>query len=89
MEYILNTEYDSKKSFYNKALIKENGETIELYSYGLLVSYIIKDLNKVIVLGTHSQTTLRHIKEFLLQNGFKAETKKQIEQDYLNEELKK
>ena len=34
-----------------------------------------------------SQTTLRHIKEFLKQKGFKAETKQQIIRDYLKESL--
>lgn len=29
-----------------------------------------------------SNTTLRHIKEFLKQNGFKAESKKQVINDY-------
>ena len=35
------------------------------------------------VYGTYSATTLRHIKEFLKQNGFKADSKSQIEKDYL------
>jgi hypothetical protein len=34
------------------------------------------------VYGTYSSTTLRHIKEFLKQNGFKAESSKQIMADY-------
>ena len=35
------------------------------------------------VFGLYSVTTLRHIKEFLKQNGFKAETKAQIAKDYM------
>jgi hypothetical protein len=34
------------------------------------------------VFGTYSQTTLRHIKEFLLQHGFRADNSKQIMADY-------
>ena len=37
---------------------------------------------KAYVVDTYSQTTLRHIKEFLKQNGFKADSKKQIMEDY-------
>lgn len=37
---------------------------------------------KAEVYGTYSQTTLRHIKEFLSQNGFVANNSKQIMADY-------
>ena len=86
--YELKPKYDSRKSFYQKAEVTihksvKNETVISLYSYDTLVSYIIKERNRAIVLNTHSNTTLRHIKEFLLQHGFKAETKAQIEQDYI------
>lgn len=92
----LKAVYDSRKSFYNKAIVTENavlwgdgtplkadGEK-HLYSYGAEVCYIDKE-NKVHLLPkwNFSQTTLRHTKEFLKQNGFKAESKAQIEKDYL------
>jgi len=78
--YELEPEYDSKKSYYGKATVtEENGKKI-LTSYSTDVAEI-KD-GKAIVHGTYSQTTLRHIKEFLLQNGFKAENSKQIMKDY-------
>jgi len=74
--------YDSRKSFYNKAIVEfENDGTKRLISYTTHVATITND-NKAVVLNTHSPTTLRHIKEFLLQNGFKAENKKQIVADY-------
>ena len=75
--------YDSRKSFYSKAItMKDNGK-ITLISYNTEVSYI--EDGKAFVLGVWSTTTSRHIKEFLKQNGFKADDKKQILKDYLKE----
>jgi hypothetical protein len=88
MEYELNAIHDSRKSFYNKAIVREEDGKKKLYSYNTLVCFI--ENNKPIVLGAYSQTTLRHIKEFLKQNGFKAETSSQILNDYPEtEEFKK
>lgn len=79
-EFKLKPEYDSRKSFYGKArTYEENGKTV-LVSYNTEVAYI-QD-GKAVVKGTYSDTTLRHIKEFLKQNGFKAESKQQILKDY-------
>jgi len=80
MRYELTPIHDSRKSFYGKAtIINENG-TITLISYHIRVA-TIKD-GKAVVLGTYSQTTNRHIKEFLKQQGFKADNTKQIIKDY-------
>ena len=84
-EYELQAQYDARKSFYGKARVtthlNEKSEmVISLYSYETLVCYIVN--KKPVVLGTYSQTTLSHIKEFLIQHGFIAETKAQIEKDY-------
>ena len=92
--YLIPT-FDTRKSFYNKAVVttdgclfgadkelKTSGEK-HLYSYNEHVCYI-DNTNKVhlLPLWNYSATTLRHVKEFLKQNGFKAETKSQIEKDY-------
>ena len=83
-EYKLTPQYDSKKSFYGKAKVRnENGKTI-LRSYDTDVAVI--ENGKPKVYGTYSSTTLKHIKEFLKQKGFKAETKEQILKDYGKEE---
>lgn len=72
--------YDSRGSFGGKAKVRvEDGKTI-LTSYTTDVAYI-KD-GKAYVNGLYSATTTRHIKEFLLQNGFKAENARQILKDY-------
>lgn len=81
MKYQLKPIYENKKSYYNKAVIEDfyNGKKT-LKSYETNVCFI--ENNKAVVKATYSQTTLRHIKEFLTQNGFKAETRKQILNDY-------
>lgn len=77
----LSATYDSRQSFYGKAkVVTTEFGGFELYSYDTKVAEIYKD--EAIVHGTYSNTTLRHIKEFLLQNGFKAENKAQIMKDY-------
>ena len=80
--YELEPRYDARKSFYGKAQVDtgDNGDKNKLYSYDTLVAEI-KD-GKPVVYGTYSQTTLRHIKDWLKQNGFRADTSKQIMADY-------
>lgn len=79
-EIKLKPEYDSRKSFYGKAKVFVEGNDKTLISYQTRVAEI-KD-GKPIVYGLYSNTTTRHIKDFLKQNGFKAESSKQIMQDY-------
>lgn len=81
MTYLLETHYDSRASFYGKAHVEvtEDG-TKRLTSYTTHVASIKG--GKPMVFGTYSTTTLRHIKEFLKQEGFKAENSKQIIADY-------
>ena len=77
--------YDIRKSFYNKALVQFKGLTIFLYSFGVEVARIekvyINDAwqKRLYINGYYSQTTARHINEFLKQNGFNGMTKKEIE----------
>ena len=79
--YMLDARFDSRASFYNKAkvVITDDGNK-ELYSYSTKVAAII-DGNPIIY-GTYSATTTRHIKEFLLQNDFRANDTKQMVRDY-------
>lgn len=87
--YYLEAVYDARQSFYGKAIVKELGNkknTKQLLSYLTHVATIEQDKNgnrRAIVLGLHSNTTLRHIKEFLRQEGFRADNKAQIEQEYM------
>lgn len=91
--YELVPQFDARQSFYRKAFVKINGSVMTLYSYETKVAEIkeglfqtpsgIMDTKRAEVFMTHSPTTLRHIKEFLKQNDFKAENKSQIETDYI------
>lgn len=77
--------------FYDKVLPNEAGncslcdthfdaEVKTLSSYVTEVATIAN--GKARVRDTYSNTTLRHIKEFLKQNGFRADNSKQIMADY-------
>ena len=79
MTAYLKSVYDSRKSFYNKAIVEENEKEIVLYSYNTKVAVIDKASNHCKIAGTYSNTTLRHIKEFLLQNRFPCGSKREIE----------
>ena len=72
--------YDSSQSFYGKAKVELDGNKIILYSYGSYVAYI--ENYDAYITGDYTQTTMRHIKEFLLQNGFEAVSKEQMMEDY-------
>ncbi len=75
-EQYLEPIYDSCKSFYKKAYIKKN----TLYSYDTKVAEFVG--GKPIIYNMESRTTIRHIKEFLLQYGFEVISTKQIKEDY-------
>lgn len=69
--------YDSRASFYKKAFIIHYDNKIYLQSYDTIVAIIEND--NAYVLGWYSQTTARHINEFLKQFNFKTMTKKEFE----------
>lgn len=81
MIYELKVIYGSQKSFYNKAnvLIADNIKVLTSYNTEVCK---IENNKPTILIDTLSQTTLKHIKEFLLQAGFKADTRKHILNDY-------
>lgn len=68
--------YTTQKDFYKKAYTIEEEKAIKLYSYKTLVATVDKnkhtyELNNEIEQNLLlSNTTKRHITEFLLQNGF-------------------
>lgn len=86
-ERYLEPRFDTKKSFYKKAKIKEFVGKKVLQSYSTDVAEVRN--GKAVVKGLYSPTTTRHIKEFLKQQGFKADTSKQIMKDYGFKEVKK
>ena len=80
MSYELIPIYDHHKSFYGKAIVSSRYNKIYLHSYGTLVATIYE--GRLIVYGTYSATTLRHIKEFIRQHGFPCGSKSFIEETY-------
>ena len=80
--YELTARYDARKSFYGKAKIVENNNILTLFSYGTKVAEIDTAKNTAKIFNAQSQTTLRHIKEFFNQSGFRADNKQQMLNDY-------
>jgi hypothetical protein len=81
----MNTQFDSRKSFYGKAhVVTDDDGTEILYSYNTPVVKIKDGKVELLAQWDSSQTTLRHVKEFLRQNGFEATSKSQIAKVYGN-----
>lgn len=81
MKEELKAIYDRRKSFYKKAyVITENDGTLKLISYTTEVATVKN--GKLHINGFYSTTTLRHIREFIEQNGFKNGSKKELEKMY-------
>lgn len=88
-KYYLMPVYDSRKSFYNKAVVTVNEldtGIVSLESYGVTVVNVwpswCSTRIQLLPDWDSSQTTLRHVKEFLKQLGYKADTLNQIRKDY-------
>jgi hypothetical protein len=75
----LQPQYDGRASFYNKAEFDDD----KLYSYGTLVAEIVDGKPVLYPDWDYSATTIRHVREFLRQHGFTADSKAQIAKDYL------
>ena len=84
--YCLEPRHDSRKSFYKKAKVyRDNNGTLFLKSYETIVAEIKDQIiepdesKRVKVNGWYSNTTARHINDFLYQHGFKTMSKKEME----------
>lgn len=77
------------KSFYGKAIVIEECNTITLLSYNTDVCSIKN--GKIILHDTYSNTTMRYIREFLKQNESKIQKKYPalIASDYSSKEIHK
>lgn len=64
--------FDSRKSFYNKATVEIVGNNRTLISYETEICTIYGDNEIELLCSTDNltQTTLRHLREFLKQNQF-------------------
>ena len=82
--YELAPQYDSRKSFYGKALVFQHDGYTELHSYQPPVAriYSVTGAVKLLPPWDSSQTTLRHVKEFLKQAGLYAGTRAELAANY-------
>ena len=86
MKYNLDCRYDSRASFYGKAVVEIIEDNICknycLKSYGTLVAIYTEDkttnLKQYSYLGKYSQTTTRHQKEFFKQFGLSDKEIKEL-----------
>lgn len=76
--------HDSRQSFYGKARVIDTDDAMILESYNTPVVKFERGTRKITLLPhwDESQTTLRHVKEFLKQHGYEADTLNQIRKDY-------
>ena len=78
----LKPQFGNAKSFYRRAYVEKTHTGYRLTSYDSEVAEISDGR---VLLGCdwdYSRTTLRHVKEFLKQHGYKAENKEQIKRLY-------
>lgn len=79
----LDPQFDSRKSFYNKAqVVTDTDGTQTLYSYNTPVVKIKDGKVELLAMWDSSATTLRHVKEFLQQNGFEVGSKQALAKMY-------
>ena len=76
----LSPKFENVKSYYRKAFVEvlENG--FRLISYNTVVAEI--NDSELKIFNMQSNTTLRHIKEFMQQKGFPKMAKKDLMQFY-------
>ena len=69
----------NQKSYYGKALVLENDNTIKLQSYETIVAVFNKKTNVLKINGWYSMTTSKHINDFAKMCGYyKGLSKKEI-----------
>lgn len=81
--YYLEPRLDSRNSFYKKAEVREESGKLILRSYSTDVAYIDLATGIPEVKGFYSQTTTRHIKDFIYQcSRFGCMSTKEIEDKF-------
>ena len=79
--YELGSQYGGRKSYYGKAQVEVNNGEQTLYSYGTPIMKIDNNGNMELLCDywALTNTTLRHIREFMQQNGLGVMNKKELE----------
>lgn len=88
MFYELMPKFNNQKSFYNKAIIEESKNEKKLYSYGTLVAiYSNGNLEISSNYNYLTNTTLKHVKDFMFQLGMKPLKKWDLYKTYKTEKF--
>ena len=67
--YELTTRYDTRKSFGHKAIVHTDGNNSVLYSYETPVARITDGKVELSPSWDYGDTTVRHVREYLRQEG--------------------
>lgn len=73
--------YNTAKSFYGKAMTKATATGVDLYSYGTKVASVTG--GELVIYNLQSATTLKHIREFMKQQGFTPLSKAELIKAYM------
>lgn len=76
------TPYNRQKSFYGKAIVEEDNGEKRLYSYGTRICTIKDGKVHLTSAWDYSATTLKHLRSFLLKEGFQDVSKAQLAKLY-------
>lgn len=71
--YALEPKYINQGTFSGKAIVVEEGNEVYLNSYETLVCTVNGDQFKFTYYSDYSQTTIKHVNEFLRQQGILPE----------------
>lgn len=86
--YDLEPKYTNQKSFYGKAVVRKYpSNVIRLHSYNTHVASYFPETDTFEVYNLQSNTTVKHIREFIQQQGHPYMTKREIEENYYKGEL--
>lgn len=71
--YELIARYDARQSFYHKAVVRVEKNKTTLYSYETPVAVVSKGKLKLLPDWNYSNTTRRHVKEFVKQQNVESQ----------------
>lgn len=71
--YELVARFDARKSFYHKAMVGITKNKTTLFSYETPVATIQNGKLKLLDAWNYSNTTRRHVKEFVIQNNMETQ----------------
>jgi predicted kinase len=71
--YELTARFDARNSFYHKAMVGVTKNTTTLFAYETTVASIKKGKLKLLDAWNSSNTTRRHLQDFVIQHNMEAQ----------------